>query len=132
MRIAALLVLSWLLAPAAAGASPFAEFSGRELYQRFCASCHGLGGSGDGPVAPSFKVMLPDLTEITQRSGGRFPEERVRRIIDGREAPGAHGMRDMPVWGQEFWLEQGADEAALDGTVRVLDRLVEYLRSIQR
>jgi mono/diheme cytochrome c family protein len=40
-------------APAAAPAKPVAAdaAAGRALYQLYCASCHGTGGAGDGPVA---------------------------------------------------------------------------------
>jgi mono/diheme cytochrome c family protein len=84
-----------------------------QLYERFCASCHGEAGFGDGPVAPALKVMIPDLTRMYQRNGGKFPEERVRRIIDGREVFPIHGSRYMPVWGQELWVEQGASQQAM-------------------
>lgn len=132
MRSAAFIVLACWLGTGSAAAAGFADYSGPQLYQRFCASCHGVGGFGDGPVAPSLKVMIPDLTELSRRSGGRFPEERIRRVIDGRQAYPAHGTRDMPVWGQELWIEQGADAEAEAVTRRVVDRLVEYLRSMQR
>jgi mono/diheme cytochrome c family protein len=31
------------------------NMSGLEMYQALCASCHGVSGEGDGPVAP-FRV----------------------------------------------------------------------------
>jgi mono/diheme cytochrome c family protein len=106
--------------------------SGTDLYVRYCASCHGLRGEGDGPVAPFFKLQPPDLTRIAQRRGGKFPREEMRKIIDGRTILAAHGTRNMPVWGLEF-------AAALDGSSpseveagTLVSRLVEYLRAIQR
>lgn len=132
MRAAFIAVVAIIISTPAAGAGPFAEYSGRELYTRFCASCHGDAGFGDGPVAPSLKVLVPDLTRMYRRSGGRFPEERVRRIIDGRQTYPVHGTRLMPVWGQELWIEEGATAEAEAETRRLVDRLVEYLRSIQQ
>lgn len=133
MRPVAFLVLLGCFAAGAAGAeSPYAAYGGRELYERFCASCHGEAGFGDGPVAPALKVIVPDLTRLYQRSGGRFPEELVRRIIDGRQVYPVHGSRFMPVWGQELWVEQGANAAAGAEVERMVDRLVDYLRSIQQ
>ena len=38
--------------------------SGRELFQRFCASCHGAGGKGDGGMALSGGTPS-DLTDET-------------------------------------------------------------------
>lgn len=132
MRGAVSAFLSLGLLAGSAGAQPFADYSGAQLYQRFCASCHGTGGAGDGPVAASFKTLMPDLGELRRRSRDGFPEERVRRIIDGRQAVPAHGSREMPVWGHEFAVGQGADEAAQADADRMVDRLVHYLRSIQR
>jgi len=120
------------LASGGVQAGPYAEYSGRQLYERFCASCHGEAGFGDGAVAPSLKVMVPDLTRMYQRSGGKFPEERVRRIIDGRQVYPVHGTRFMPVWGQELWIEEGASQQADDEVKKMVDRLVDYLRSIQQ
>ncbi|MET0660847.1 MAG: cytochrome c, partial [Steroidobacteraceae bacterium] len=76
--------------------------TGEELYQRFCASCHGTTGRGDGPVSHYFTVEVPDLTLIARRASGTYPYERVVRIIDGRHTLAAHGSRAMPVWGVEF------------------------------
>jgi mono/diheme cytochrome c family protein len=117
---------------ALAGAEDFSARSGEELFQRFCASCHGRTGEGNGPVAASLAVMVPDLTRIAARNRGTFPESRVFRIIDGREYLAVHGPRDMPVWGSEFWREQGADVMAGSKTASLITRLVEYVKSLQR
>ena len=84
--------------PLAAPAEDLASYTAPQLFQRFCASCHGREGQGDGPVAPFFKLTPPDLTGLSRRSGGNFPAERVRRIVDGREVVTPHGARQMPVW----------------------------------
>lgn len=109
------------------------ELSGVDMYQRLCASCHGVSAQGDGPVAPLIKVGVPDLTRIAQRDGGEFPAEDVRRIIDGRNDRRAHGPRDMPVWGWQLYDISSADETGERARVDAsIDRLVEYLRSIQK
>jgi hypothetical protein len=38
----------------------------------------------------------------------------------------------MPVWGQELWVEQGASQQADADAKKMVDKLVEYLRSIQQ
>ena len=111
---------------------PFLDYNGDQLFQRFCASCHGKLGYGDGPVAPSIKVMIPDLTQLSQRAGGRFPADRVREIIDGRAVLPAHGTRPMPVWGYELEAQVPEDQSGREVAQGLIDRLVEYLRSIQR
>lgn len=120
----------------AADLEPFADYSGEQLFGRFCASCHGALGFGDGPVAPTIKVMIPDLTQLSKRSGGRFPDERVREIIDGRAVLPAHGSRPMPVWGYELEARAGAGDTPAahprDAAQTLIDRLVDHLRSMQR
>jgi len=113
-------------------AQAFEQYSGEETYQRFCASCHGETGRGDGPVAAGLQISVPDLTLLAQRHGNDFPESALRKIIDGREIVIVHGTRYMPVWGYEFWLEEGADEAAQANVEIIVDNLIEYLESIQR
>ena len=107
------------------------DFTGAELYQRFCASCHGESGRGDGPVASSLLVAVPDLTQISRRYGNRFPVEQLREIVDGRSNVIAHGTREMPVWGYEFWWEEGADIQAESAARAIIEELLAYLRTIQ-
>ena len=78
---------------------PVAEPSGAALFARHCASCHGVFGEGDGPVAAVMQVDVPNLQTLRTRSGGSFPADAVMRYIDGRGLPAAHGARLMPVWG---------------------------------
>lgn len=112
---------------------------GEQEFRVNCAVCHGNDGKGNGPVAELLTVATPDLTTMTKRNGGTFPEVRVRELIDGRESVAAHGTRDMPVWGYEyskraveyyrdFYEKQDAERFV---TMRV-DGLVGYLRSIQQ
>jgi len=110
---------------------PTAGESGATLFRLNCASCHGVDGYGDGPVAKSLTVPVPDLTRIAARRGGRFPREAVARIIDGLSPFAAHGSREMPVWGYEFFDPRLEDEAAHALATERVDRLVEYLASIQ-
>jgi mono/diheme cytochrome c family protein len=123
-------LLAALAAPPAAAAD-YAGYSGADLYRRFCASCHGRTLGGDGPVAQSLAVAVPDLTRIAARHGGTYPDNWVYRVIDGRESMLAHGPRDMPVWGVELWREQGADVVAGQKTRDLIGLLVEYLKTQQ-
>ena len=107
-----------------------ADYSGEELFQRFCASCHGESGRGDGPVARGLAVAVPDLTAISRRYDG-FPAARIRETIDGRGLIDAHGTRTMPVWGYEFWVESGADIVAEREMRELIDKLLEHVRSLQ-
>ena len=108
------------------------EYSGQETYMRYCAACHGETGQGDGPVASGLPITVPDLTRLQERKGDEFPEDVLRKIIDGREVVIVHGTRFMPVWGYEFWVEEGADDAAQERVATIVENLIEYLRSIQQ
>ncbi len=125
---AALLAVGTL---SAADSPPTATKSGAKLFARYCASCHGARGLGDGPVAPSLITEPSDLTRISARNFGEFPAERAREKIDGRFVIGAHGPREMPVWGYELEAGTPADEPGRAAQSRI-DQLVEFLRSIQR
>jgi len=114
-----------------ASAEELSGYSGAELYRRYCAACHGVHGRGDGPVASDMNVVVPDLTRIAKRHRGAYPEDDVRRIIDGRAVHMAHGTRDMPVWGVQFGAAMSSDSHPAESTNELLGRLVEYLRSIQ-
>ena len=108
------------------------DYSGAELFERFCASCHGEGARGNGPVAATLNVAVPDLTMIRARYGD-FPATMIRDVVDGRGIDmRAHGTRTMPVWGYEFWVEEGGDVVAQRSVREVINKLVEYLRSLQR
>lgn len=105
---------------------------GERLYRSSCSACHGMHARGDGPVAPILKVPVPDLTLIAARRDGSFPDEEIYRVIDGQADLGAHGPRNMPIWGYEFFSEDPDDESAHREASQKVESLVEYLRSIQR
>ena len=115
-----------------ASAEEVSDYNGAQLFQRFCAACHGENAEGNGPVAPFFKIAPPDLTRLSKRRGGEFPTDDVRRIIDGRNTKGPHGTRQMPVWGMELQFENTGPANKQKPVEELIDRLVGYLRSIQK
>jgi len=118
--------------PPAASPDPVLADLGKSVYLRYCGSCHGDGGRGDGPVSGALRVAPADLTRISARRGGGFPEGEIARFIDGRFGVQAHGTREMPIWGQrlgEQVPEAGVSEEVVRGQISVV---VEYLKSIQR
>lgn len=123
---------SCLLATWLASAQEPVATAGRVLYQQYCASCHGTAGRGDGPVAGSLKVEVPDLTRLALRQGGFFDRDRVERIIDGRFVIGAHGSRTMPVWGEALSRTTIGDPNSERATRIVVGRLADYLWQLQR
>jgi hypothetical protein len=104
---------------------------GAKLFHQYCASCHGEKANGNGPVAPYLTTKPSDLTTITARQQGNFPEDQILRIITGEENPPGHGTRTMPVWGERLQddIVGGASKPAVArGRIAFL---VDYLKSIQ-
>jgi mono/diheme cytochrome c family protein len=102
---------------------------GAKIFQYHCAACHGTDGRGHGPASVALKHPVPDLTLISQRSGGKFPYQRVKGVIEGNE-PGlvAHGDREMPIWGPIFHEVESDQDW---GEVR-LDAITKHMASIQQ
>jgi len=126
----AALLAAWL----ACGESPAPQPSGRIVYERHCAACHGMEGRGDGPVAANLHTPPADLTRLAARRGGKWDEAWVISMIDGRRDVAAHGPRDMPVWGSVFedQLEGDAQPYPRYTTFLRVRDLADYLESIQR
>jgi mono/diheme cytochrome c family protein len=103
--------------------------SGRQMYDAYCASCHGQGGKGNGPAAPALKVAPTDLTQLTAKNGGVFPENHVAQVIKGDSMTAAHGSKDMPVWGPLFLNLAQQDPAKEQLRVR---NLTKYIGTMQR
>lgn len=106
---------------------------GRDDFGIYCAACHGADAKGMGPVADVLSVTPSDLTQLARRAGGKFPQDLVARIIDGRAEVRGHGSREMPVWGDYFGAEKpeaskSMREADIEARIR---GLVGYLKSIQ-
>ena len=132
MRKAALIALLLVIPYGSAWSADYVTLSGKDLYQRFCASCHGLEGGGDGPVAGSLSVEVPDLSRFARRHSGYFDRALVERIIDGRHVIAAHGTRTMPVWGEDLSRAYLGDPNAERAARLAIVRLADYVWSLQK
>jgi len=104
------------------------SMTGDDLFRFYCATCHGRGGKGDGPVAAALNRTPANLTTIARRNGGSFPRERVERFVTGdREPVAAHGSAEMPVWGPIFKALAPDDPL---NRARI-ENLVSFVESIQ-
>lgn len=106
------------------------SMAGRDLFDFYCATCHGRDGKGGGPTASALKTPPADLTTIAARNGGTFPRARVTGLVTGDDVLGtsAHGSREMPVWGPIF---HALDSAETVNKVRIAN-IVDHVESIQR
>jgi mono/diheme cytochrome c family protein len=75
---------------------------GKGLFQEYCAVCHGKDAKGAGPAADALKQHPSDLTQISRRNNGKFPDVRIFAILKGEQPVTAHGNADMPTWGKTF------------------------------
>uniref|UniRef100_UPI0035BF3AF1 c-type cytochrome n=1 Tax=Inhella gelatinilytica TaxID=2795030 RepID=UPI0035BF3AF1 len=108
---------------------------GKREFEAKCASCHGVTGKGNGPVAGLLTKSATDLTLLAKRNGGVLPIARMYEVIEGG-AIAAHGTRDMPVWGRELRLQAGEyyGEVPYDPEAYVRARiltLIDYVNRIQ-
>lgn len=92
--------------------------SGRDIYMRECASCHGNAATGYGPGWSVLRQAPPDLTGLSS-ADRPFDASRVRDIVTG------HMRRVPPQWPSEmpYWRRSAPAD---------LDALVNYLESAQR
>jgi len=111
-------------------ASEGTDQQARRDYEKYCASCHGAQGRGDGPVAQAMKAMPADLTLLSMNNDGKYPADKVREIIDGRADVKAHGPRAMPVWGNEFYVSgEGVGQRQAHDRI---EGLTDYVRRMQK
>lgn len=129
-----LLALALLAAPVQASE---ALDQGKADFDRLCAPCHGVSGTGDGPQAPHLAKKPADLTLVTKKYG-QFPDQKVFETIAGLDMPEGHGTREMPIWGDVFVTEQVGKSTKVEDAMKASDDasrriagLVAYVQSIQ-
>jgi len=132
------LILGCLVWSATASAQPpprtppplvIESMMGRDLFQFYCAACHGADAKGHGPTAVALNTPPADLTRIAVKSGGVFPRQQIIGFVTYGTPTVivAHGTRDMPVWGPIF---SALDPSAVRTQMRI-ENLVLYIESIQ-
>lgn len=123
-----------VLTLAAGGAQAQDAGAGQETYERYCAACHGLEGTGHGPMRAVLTLQPADLTALRADNGGAFPLARVVMRIDGRDPIVSHGS-PMPIYGSFF---EGRDVAIKTDagqpilTSQPVVDLVAYLQTLQQ
>ena len=105
---------------------PTSMSSGQDMFKTYCATCHGPGGKGDGPAASALKKTPADLTQLSRKHNGTFPEAYVAAKLRAVDQP-SHGSKDMPVWGP---LLSSVSRDSAEAQLRVAN-IVTYLGTIQ-
>lgn len=85
------LALAALVVGGLAGVGPVAAQEamvprGEQIYEKLCVSCHGRYGRGDGPLAESLTMPVPDFTR-TPVGAGLTDDQLIARLM-GRDAEG--------------------------------------------
>lgn len=102
-----------------------------------CAACHGVDGKGNGALGNLLQRSPPDLTMLAKNNNGVLPMNRLYQVMEGVGVP-SHGAREMPIWGQEYLVEEsqklrearGSYDAPAVVRARILT-LLEYISRIQ-
>ena len=99
--------------------------NGKQMYDSYCASCHGKDGKGYGPAASALSSRPTNLTTLAKTHGGKYPAAEVANVLKS----GVHGSQDMPTWGPVFGSMNKANPTA-EETKRI-NTLVEFIRVSQ-
>ena len=105
---------------------PTSMTSGQQMFQAYCAACHGPDGKGAGPAASALKKAPADLTRLQLDHNGKFPSAYLSATLKSDDGP-AHKSKEMPVWGPLLnSVSQNQDETQLR-----IANLIVYIQSIQ-
>lgn len=102
--------------------------SGKQMYQQYCASCHGARGRGDGPLSSFLKTRPADLATLAKRHQGKFPADYVTAVLQFGTEASFHGTSDMPAWGPIFRYYDKRGERAVQQRIK---NLCDYIASLQ-
>ena len=103
--------------------------SGKQMFVDYCAACHGMDGTGNGPAASALNCKaLPDLTTIAKRHNEKSAALEVQSVLRFGADSKAHGTSDMPVWGPLFRSLKGDDSLV---KLRIKN-LSDYVDSLQQ
>jgi mono/diheme cytochrome c family protein len=101
-------VLSYLPVLAYPPDAPGSALDGRRLYGRYCISCHGVRGDGNGPAAALLSTRPTNFAYDTLVEARNF--DALSRVT--RDGPAHAHVSSMPAWGLFFNARMLQDVAA--------------------
>jgi mono/diheme cytochrome c family protein len=107
---------------------PTSAASGKDMFNQYCAPCHGTDGKGNGPAASAMKTAPTDLTQLSKKHDGKYPASYVAGIMKFGSGLPSHGSADMPVWGPLFHSLDKYHEAVVQQRI---SNLVTYIETLQ-
>ena len=108
---------------------PSMAVTGQQMFNEYCAVCHGAGGRGNGPAADALRERPADLTQLARKNAGKFPALKVLRYIKGEDEIAAHGNRDMPIWGSLLGSLRPNNPEVTEIRIRMVEQYVESLQA---
>lgn len=102
--------------------------SGKDMFNSYCAVCHGKDAKGGGPAASALKTSPIDLTLLAKNNGGKYPAPHVAAVLRGQAMTASHGSQDMPIWGPLFSSISQGHEAQVQQRIA---NLVDYIGKLQ-
>lgn len=87
---------------------------GAAIYQTQCASCHGVQGNGDGPLAGKFKpppIAFSDRERAKERSLFAL-HQTITRGVEGTSMPSFAALTDEDRWALAFFVSTMAFDQA--------------------
>ena len=102
--------------------------SGKELFLKYCVSCHGENGNGKTAAAIALKPPPADLTTLAKRHKGKYPSGYVTVLLKLGRSRTAPGSTDMPVFGPKF---KQLDPVNDPTGQKHIDDVVAYIETLQ-
>jgi len=102
--------------------------SGKDMFESYCAVCHGKDARGGGPGASALKVPPADLTMLAKKEEGTYPSAHVASVLRGQADLAPHGSKDMPMWGPLFSSISHSHDAEVQQRIA---NLVAYIETLQ-
>jgi len=106
-------------------------------YEWNCKWCHAADRKGTSLFEQRSDIAMPDLTTLTQRHDGTFPEDYGKTVIAGSSARAWHTPGQMPAWGLYYSLESylgnatRLEEWQTEYVEAKIAAVVKYLEGIQ-
>ncbi|MBL8144567.1 MAG: c-type cytochrome [Acidobacteria bacterium] len=97
------------------------SIDGPEVYDAYCAVCHGKAGRGDGPAAKHLTVAVPDLTRICERDRAFNALHVSQHVISGAKPRVA--MANWPQVFRDNYSSESFAHLAMFNVVRHVESL---------
>lgn len=112
-------------------AQPISADNGKEMYEGYCAPCHGVDGRGDGAQSATLKLKPTDLTQLSKHNNGVYPSKNVTSVLKFGTKSTTHGSKGMPVWGPALQkVDHAAGGNSSTHALRI-NNIVKYIETLQ-